>query len=98
MRSMGGVEIAGGRGRWVPLILALAAAWLVALPAAAQTAALTLTVSKTFGFNNGSQIQGDFRLEASGPANLASVTFTLDGEPLGQVSAAPFTFDFNTDK
>jgi hypothetical protein len=98
MRSIGGVKVTGERGRYVPIILALAAACLLALPAAAQTAALNLTVSKTFGFNNGSQIQGDFRLAASGPANLASVTFTLDGQPLGQVSAAPFTFDLNTDK
>ena len=98
MRAIDRLTVAGGWGRCLPLILALAAALLVALPVAAQTAALNLRVSKTFGFNNGSQIQGNFRLEASGPANLASVTFTLDGEPLGQVSAAPFTFDFNTDK
>ena len=82
MRLMGKARTPGGRRRCVSLILALGAvlaAWLpmlaVALPASAQ-AALQLTVHKTFGFDNGSQIQGSFRLDASGPANLASVTFT----------------------
>ncbi len=87
--------------RWqivLSTIVALGWALAVAWPALAQTAALTLSVSKTFGFNNGSQIQGSFRLEASGPANLKSVTFTLDGQPLGQLSAPPFTFDLETDR
>jgi len=97
MRTMDKAKTARARrcGLWIiwALVWALAAAW----PALAQTAALTLSVSKTFGFNNGSQIQGNFRLTASGPANLASVTFTLDGQPLGQVSTPPFTFELNTD-
>ena len=85
-------------GRGVSLFLALGWALVAALPVLAQAAGLQLAVRKTFGFNNGSQIQGSFRLEASGPANLVSVTFTLDGETLGQVSAPPFTFDLNTDQ
>lgn len=82
---------------WVGAVACLLAlGW--ALPALAQTDGLQLAVHKTFGFNNGSQIQGSFRMEATGPADLASVTFTLDGKPLGQVGAPPFTLDFNTDK
>ena len=78
----------------------LAVVWLLAaLPALAQTPvpAIQLTVQKTFGFNNGSQIQGSFRAEVTGPANLTAVTFTLDGASWAQVSAPPFTLDFNTD-
>ncbi len=98
MRTMDRLKIAARWQRGLSVIMvigwALAAAW----PALAQTATLTLSVSKTFGFNNGSQIQGSFRLEVAGPANLKSVTFTLDGQPLGQVSAAPFRYDLNTDQ
>jgi len=88
-------------GRWrrgLSVVIAIGWALAAAWPALAQTAALTLSVTKNFGLNNGSQIQGSFRLEAAGPANLKSVTFTLDGQPLGQVSAPPFRFDFNTDQ
>jgi hypothetical protein len=86
----------GGWRRILAGLLALAWA-LAALPALAQTPALLLTVQKTFGFNNGSQIQGSFRADVTGPANLSAVTFMLDGAPLGKVSAPPFRFDFNTD-
>jgi hypothetical protein len=102
MRSMSGGDVRGSQRRCLLIVLAWATVWTVALGAAApvlaQSAGLQLAVRKTFGFNNGSQIQGAFRLEASGPASLAAVTFTLDGETLGQASAVPFTFDFNTDK
>jgi hypothetical protein len=103
MRIPNGVMISKGGRRSAPLILALAAFCIVA-PAAVpvlaqtQTAGLQLAVHKTMGFNNGSQIQGAFRLEASGPDNLVSVTFTLDGETLVEASTPPFTLDFNTDQ
>ena len=77
---------------------ALALLGVLAAPAWAQTPELKLYVRKNMGFNNGSQIQGSFRIEAREPANLTSVTFTLDGEVLGTVEVAPFTLDFNTDK
>jgi Zn ribbon nucleic-acid-binding protein len=98
MRIMDKLKTAGRWKGGLSLFIAIGWALVVAWPALAQTAALTLSVSKTFGFNNGSQIQGSFRLQASGPADLRSVTFTLDGEPLGEVSAPPFTFDLNTDR
>jgi hypothetical protein len=97
MQTSMGLKFWRGWGRLAAWVVALSLA-LVALPALAQTAELKLSVRKTFGFNNGSQIQGSFRLEASGPANLASVIFTLDGQTLGETSAPPFTFDLNTDK
>lgn len=101
MQTTGKAKYLASGGRYVALavvcLIALGWALGAALPALAQTPELQLSVRKTFGFNNGSQIQGSFRVEASGPANLASVTFTLDGQTLGQANAAPFTFEFNTD-
>ena len=98
MRTMDQLKTGGRWQRGLSIMIAIGWALAAAWPALAQTAALTLSVSKTFGFNNGSQIQGSFRLEAAGPANLKSVTFTLDGQPLGQVSAAPFRYDLQTDQ
>ena len=56
---------------WLGLIAAVAAA-------SAQTDELVLSVHRIFGYGGGSQIQGHFRLEASGLANLATVTFKID--------------------
>ena len=70
--------------------LATGAAW-------AQDEELTLGVHRTFGYGAGSQIQGNFRLEASGPADLASVTFTLDGAELATDTEPPFETRFVTD-
>ena len=86
------------RFHFQPFALVLAAGVLLglALPVWAQAAELQLSVRKNIGYNNGSQIQGSFRVAASGPANLASVEFTLDGVALGTVDAAPFQIDFDT--
>lgn len=58
---------------------------------------LELFIRRTFGYSGGSQIQGSFRAEASGPAELVSVTFRIDGNVLGVDSEAPFSVDFDTD-
>ena len=50
-----------------------------------------------FGYGAGSQIQGNFRLEVTGPDDLQAVTFTLDGEPLGTDTEPPFQRAFVTD-
>ncbi len=79
------------------LLALISSAW-AAVPALAQDATpqYTLNVHKTFGFNNGSQIRGQFSAEVIGPGPIQSVTFLLDGKPIGQAAQAPFTFDFNT--
>jgi len=87
----------GEWGRWVVATL-LIVGLLAALPVGGQETGLTLTVSKQIGYNMGSQIQGTFKIRVRGPADLASVTFLLDGEPLGEASAAPFELSFKTDK
>lgn len=80
---------------WIKVGLTLILCAL-AQPVFAQAAQLQLSVRKNFGYNNGSDIQGSFRVAASGPANLTSVTFTIDGETLGVANAAPFQMNFDT--
>ncbi|MBI5829169.1 MAG: hypothetical protein HZB20_06430, partial [Chloroflexi bacterium] len=48
-------------------------------------------------YSNGSQIQGNFSLQVTGPADLASVTFLIDDQPIGASAQAPFTLSFVTD-
>lgn len=71
---------------------------LTAIPTAAQdTSGLRLSMSKTFGFAGSGQMQGTFKIKASGPEDLQRVVFLLDGEPLGEDAQAPFELSFNTD-
>jgi hypothetical protein len=59
---------------------------------------LKLRMSRDFGYSSGTgKIQGTFTLKASGPDDLESVTFYLDGEPLGQAAQPPFELRFHTD-
>jgi hypothetical protein len=57
---------------------------------------LTLHLRRTFGFSAGGRIQGRFTVTAAGPQDLTEVTFTLDGNPIGSVSQAPFSLAFST--
>jgi hypothetical protein len=79
------------------LLALIGLAWAAA-PVLAQDATpqYTLNVHKTFGFNNGSQIRGQFSAEMIGPDAIQPVTFLLDGKPIGQAAQVPFKFDFNT--
>jgi hypothetical protein len=79
------------RSIWMGVLLAL----VCVTPVMAQ-AALSLDVSKTFGYNLGNQIRGTFSMKASGPADLQSVTFLIDGQPVGKAEAAPFAIQFQT--
>jgi hypothetical protein len=78
--------------------LLLLTLWLALTAAAfAQSDELVLSVHRIFGYGGGSQIQGQFRLEASGPANLAAVTFKIDETIVATVGQPPFRVDFSTD-
>ncbi len=83
------------RGLLQILIIALLAV-VGAGSALAQQDELLLSVRKSFGYNSGSQIQGTFRAEVTGPADLAQVTFTLDDQPFATATAAPFRASFET--
>ncbi|HEX9012688.1 MAG TPA: Ig-like domain-containing protein [Anaerolineaceae bacterium] len=82
------------RGILFGMVLVLALA--VSAGTVLAQAALNLSVTKSFGYNLGDQIRGTFRLSASGPGSLRSVTFLIDGQPIQTVSAAPFAVQFQT--
>ncbi len=77
-------------------LVALCLALLVPLPATAQTEELRLGVTKIIGSQMGADIQGQISVSASGPGNLASVTFYIDGQTMGTASQAPFRLVFDT--
>jgi hypothetical protein len=69
------------------------------LPAAARAQTddeLQLFVRRNFGYSAGDQIQGSFRLEATAPPEVTSVTFYIDSSVAGIDAEAPFRVDFNT--
>ena len=68
---------------------------LFASPVLAQSS-FSLNVHRNVGYSSGSQIRGSFNLAVVGPANIQSVTFLIDGQPMKQVTAAPFSLDFET--
>ncbi len=76
------------------LVVALLA--VGAMKASAQ-GELTLRLARNFGYSLGDRIQGTFTLNARGPEGLQSVTFYLDGAPMGTVTTAPFDLRFVTD-
>jgi DNA-directed RNA polymerase subunit RPC12/RpoP len=78
------------------VLLLISMCVLTVIPVLAQEIVLTISVNKQFGYNMGSQIQGTFRIRVRGPEDLAAVTFLLDGETLGEVTAAPFELSFKT--
>ncbi len=66
--------------------------------AAAQADELTLRMRRDFGYASGTgDIQGRFSLTASGPDDLTSVEFFIDGELMGSVTEPPFRLQFVTD-
>lgn len=71
--------------------------FIPAKSAIAQSNTLTLSLIKLYGYNGfGGDIQGSFRLVASGPTNLVSVNFFLDDVLIGSTDQDPFQIQFNT--
>jgi len=83
------------RNLFQAVILVVLIAAVVAFPVLAQSE-LNLTVHKNFGYNLGSQIRGTFEMRASGPADLASVSFWIDDRLVGEVTTPPFEIQFKT--
>ena len=83
------------------ILLLIAILALAARPAWAQTPAepgLALRLSRTIGYSSGSgDIQGNFKLRASGPDDLVKVSFYLDDQLMRDVTQAPFELAFVTD-
>lgn len=82
----------------VGLALGLFLSLLIASAVMAQGPALTLSLSRDFGYGGfGGDIQGTFSLHASGPSTLTRVDFFIDDNQIGEVTKAPFTLQFVTD-
>jgi hypothetical protein len=64
---------------------------------AQEESRLTINLLRNFGTGIGSNIKGTFTIRTNGPDDLEQVTFYLDGEPLGVVTAPPFNLRFQTD-
>jgi hypothetical protein len=94
-RAEGSRWVAGGK--WPVLVCPLLTAYCLLAPAVwAQNSDLTLHVRRNVGYSGGSQIRGSFRMEVAGPDDLVSVTFKIDDEEIGAVTAPPFKINFNT--
>jgi DNA-directed RNA polymerase subunit RPC12/RpoP len=78
-------------------LLALVVCAMLASVAYAQAETLTLDIAKSWGYAWRGEMQGAFTLKVSGPPDLDRVTFLLDGAPLAEVAAPPFTLLFTTD-
>ena len=64
---------------------------------AQETNPLTLRLNRDFGYSSGTgQIQGTFSMRVSGPDNLSRVEFQIDGNTIGEATAAPFNLRFET--
>ncbi len=57
---------------------------------------LSLNLRKDFGFSLGGRVQGQFTLSASGPEDISSVAFLIDGETMGTDEESPFQISFRT--
>jgi len=56
----------------------------------------TMGLSRDFGYGNGSQIRGTFSAHIAGPEGITRVVYRIDGQVLAEVSALPFSYQFNT--
>ncbi len=83
--------------RGVALFVSVALALAITGSVFAQTNGLQISLGKIAGIGLMGQIQGYFRLSASGPADTSSVTFEMDGQAIGTVSQPPFNLEFYTD-
>jgi len=72
---------------------------LLAVTVRAQGPPMNLKLGRLFGYGGfGGELQGVFRLSVSVPNALQRVVFYLDGQPIGEVSQAPFQLQASTDE
>ncbi|MCP4421215.1 MAG: hypothetical protein GY805_31775 [Chloroflexi bacterium] len=82
------------RASW--LLLTFLLLLMVGTAVAQSDNELSLRLSKDFGADFGSNIQGTFSYRVSGPDNLASVTFYMDDQIIGEDDEEPFRLQFKT--
>jgi hypothetical protein len=70
---------------------------VVAPAVCADQQQLTLRLRRDFGYGGfASDIEGNFTLVASGPSTMARLSFLMDGNPVAEVTQAPFQYRFHT--
>jgi len=69
---------------------------LTILQAQAEEPQLILQLRRDFGYGGLGEIEGTFRLQASGPQDLVRVIFYLDNQPVAEVAQPPFQWQFHT--
>jgi hypothetical protein len=80
------------------LLFAIVLSLALILTAFAQTAQLTLRLSRDYGYGGlNNDIQGLFSMRVTGPADLVRVVFMIDNNAIGEVNKPPFNLQFNTD-
>lgn len=83
---------------WLIFLLVLLSFVMGVGTAVAQSdEALTLRLNRDFGTGLGTSVQGTFSFRVTGPDDLATVSFYIDEQLVGQDSEAPFRLQFKTD-
>ncbi len=83
--------------RKILLIVAVLGLFLFPGAVLAQDEALSLRLTRDWGYGAGNQIQGKFSLRVSGPDDLVIVDFMIDGEVVHTATQEPFNYQFHTD-
>jgi hypothetical protein len=84
--------------KYLFLILALISILVIISPAYAQPEGLRLSISRDWGYGGfGNDVQGLFSMIVTGPSDLSRVEFYIDETKIGELSAPPYRFQFNTD-
>lgn len=82
----------------VALYFAVILNLMAVISVVAQTGELTLKMSRDFGYGGfNSDIQGLFSMKITGPIDLVRVVFFIDSTAIGEVTQAPYNFQFSTD-
>ena len=86
------------RGSLLLLALLLLMALAHCLPPVvrAELFSTRLTLQRVSGADVMGHVAGTFRLAVAAPDDVQKVTFYLDGEPIAEAMAYPFTFQFDT--
>lgn len=77
-------------------LLVIGMVLLVVMPVFAQDVEYRLNINRTFGYSSGNQIKGSFKLDVVPTTDVKSVRYLIDGEEIGKVNQAPFSFAIST--
>ena len=83
--------------RFISLLFVFITMTLPTISALAQSG-LQLSAKRMFGLGIGSMVYTRMVLNVSGPADLKSVTFLIDGQVMAEVQTSPFKHSFHTNE